>query len=245
MKLKNKLSSRLKDFFNRRRRVGLCVFFTGILFVILTFYTNYFVHRLCEFLAIVCIPVGIYLFFVPAFVIRIILQELERIMLSITRKIHENLKRLTGRFTKIVNKVGKVARAITKFIRNIARRLRDKFSFGTNGIYKGARLAKGYVDVKERAEAGKGKAVRRKKKKYKYMDNVEKVRYLYEKKVTGAMKSGIEVEESMTPNETGDMLVVRRYMKNESKELIDKYNFARYDDEAVITDDMVERVKRL
>lgn len=245
MKHKNKLSNRLKDFFNRRRRAGLCVFFAGLLFVILTFYTNYFVYHLCKFLAILCIPVGIYLFFVPAFVIRIILQELERVMLFITRKIHENLKKLTSRFTKIVNKVGKAARAITKFIRNIVRRLMDKFSFGTNGIYKGARLANGYVDVKEKAAVGKGKAVRRKRKKYKYMDNVERVRYLYEKKVTGAMKSGIEVEESMTPNEIGGMLVVRRYMKNESMELIDKYNFARYDDEAIITDDMVERVKKL
>lgn len=245
MELKNKLSSRLKGFFNRRRRAGLCVFFTGIVFVILTFYTNYFVHRLCKMLAIVCIPVGIYLFLVPSFFTRIILQELEKIMLFITRKIHENLKRLTDKFAKIVNKVGSVARVITKFIRNIVKRLKDKFSFGTNGIYKGARMAKGYVDVKERAAAGKGKAVRRKKKKYKNMNNVEKVRYHYEKKITGAMKSGIKIEESMTPNEKGNMLVSHKYMKNESMELIDKYNFARYDEEAVITDDMVERVKRL
>lgn len=49
----------------------------------------------------------------------------------------------------------------------------------------------------------------------------------------------------MTPNEAGAMLVSEKYMKNESMELIDKYNFARYDDEAVVTDEMVERVKRL
>ncbi|MFG6325752.1 MAG: hypothetical protein K1W00_02770 [Lachnospiraceae bacterium] len=245
MKHKNKLIGRLKVFFNRRRRAGFCVFFAGIGFTLLTLYTNYFVWRLCMLLAIVCIPVGIYLFFVPDYVVRMILHKLEGIVLFITRKIQENLKKLGNKITKIANKAGRAARAITKFIKNIVRRLMDKFSFGTNGIYKGARLAKGYVDVKEKAAAGKGKAVRRKKKKYKYMDNVEKVRYHYEKKIAGAVRRGIRIEESMTPNEAGAMLVSEKYMKNESMELIDKYNFARYDEEAVVTDEMVERVKRL
>ena len=245
MKHNNNYGSRLKAFFNRRRKAGLCVLFAGIVFVILTFFTNYFAHRLCKMLAGVCIAAGMYLILIPEYVIKIILQELKSFMLYITRRILEILKMITDKLTKIANKVGKAVRVITNFIRKIVRRIKEKFSFGTNGIYKGARMAKGYVDVKEKVAAGKGKTIRRKKKKYRDMDNVERVRFFYEKKVTGAMKRGIEVEESKTPNETGVMLVSCRYMKNESMELIEKYNFARYDDEAVVTDDMVERVKRL
>ena len=245
MKPNNKLSSRLKGIFNKRRRVGLCVLFTGILFAILTSFTNYFLHLVCKAIAIVCISVGLYIIFIPSYVSRIILEELKSIMFSITRKILSNLKRLTDKLTKVMSKVGSVFSIITKFIRNVIKKIKEKFSFGTNGAYKGPRMANGYVDVKEKAAIDKGKAVRRKKKKYKNMNNVERIRFFYERKVTGAMKSGIEVEESMTPNETGTMLVSHKYMKDESMELIDKYNFARYDDEAVVTDDMVERVKKL
>lgn len=146
---------------------------------------------------------------------------------------------------QIADKAKFLISSIREVIRKIVQKLKDKFSLNANGIYKGARIAKEYVDVKEKIPSFEKKAAKKRRKKYKDMDNIEKIRFLYEKKITGAMKKGIKIEETMTPNETGNVLVAHKYMNNESMELIDKYNIARYDEEAVMTDDVVERVKRL
>ncbi len=145
----------------------------------------------------------------------------------------------------IADKAKFLISSIRKVIRKIVQKLKDKFSLNANGIYKGARIAKEYVDVKEKIPSFAKKAAKKRRKKYKDMDNIEKIRFLYEKKIAGAMKKGIKIEETMTPNETGNVLVAHKYMNNEGMELIDNYNIARYDDEAVMTDDVVERVKRL
>lgn len=146
---------------------------------------------------------------------------------------------------QIADKAKFLISSIREVIRKIVQKLKDKFSLNANGIYKGARIAKEYVDVKEKIPSFEKKAAKKRRKKYKDMDNIEKIRFLYEKKITGAMKKGIKIEENMTPGEAGKMLVERKYMNNEGMELIDNYNIARYDDEAVMTDDVVERVKRL
>lgn len=222
---------RLKSFFNRRRVAGLCVGAAAVLFAVLSMYSNYWVYYLCKTLCVMCILIALYLIFLSPSVRKVLLEILEEVLLRITRRILEIAE--------------KIIDVITNAIRKIIKKIKDKFSFGTNGSYKGKRMAKGYVDIKEKVGANGRKGARKRKKKFKDMDNVEKVRFLYERKMVGAIKNGIRVEESMTPNEAGSMLVKYRHMKNEGMELIDKYNFARYDDEGVITDDMVERVKKL
>lgn len=222
---------KLKSFFNRRRMAGLCFAAAAVLFAVLSMYANYWVYYVCKALCVMCILIALNLIFLSPSIRKILLEVLEEILLRITRRILE-----------IADKIIEV---ITNAILKIIKKIKDKLSFGTNGSYKGKRMAKGYVDIKEKVGANGRKGARKRKKKFKDMDNTEKVRFLYERKIAGAIKNGIRVEESMTPNEAGGMLIKYRHMKNESMELIDKYNYARYDDERVVTDEMVERVKKL
>lgn len=222
---------KLKSLFSRRRAAGMCFGAAAVLFAVLSMYADYLVCCLCKALCVICILIAIHLIFFSPSVRKALRLGLEEVLI-----------RFTGKILDIAEKMMDV---IANAIHKIIKKIRDKFSFGTNGSYKGKIMAKGYVDVKERVGVNEKKGTRRRRKKFKDMDNVEKVRFLYERKMVGAKKSGIKIEESMTPNEAGSMLVKYRHMKNEGMELIDKYNFARYDDEGVITDEMVERVKKL
>jgi hypothetical protein len=144
---------------------------------------------------------------------------------------------------KLLKKAENVIKTLFEIVMKIADKLREKFSINSSGSYKLTHMAKGYVDTKEKIGAASGKRGRKKRKKYKDMNNIEKIRFLYEKKVTGAVKKGIEIEKSLTPNETGERMVERKYMKENGMELIKRYNAARYDDAAEIADEMVERVR--
>lgn len=131
-------------------------------------------------------------------------------------------------------------RAVFKFIKKVM----DKLSLSHGKSFKTVKMIKGYNDVTEKAGGDYADKKKKKKhKRYKYMDNVEKVRFLYEKRVTGAIKNGIEIEESMTPIEAGDIMAREKYMKDNNDILIETYNQARYDDKSVITDDMVKKIQ--
>lgn len=131
-------------------------------------------------------------------------------------------------------------RAVFKFIKKVM----DKLSLSHGKSFNTVKMIKGYNDVTEKAGGDYADKKKKKKhKRYKYMDNVEKVRFLYEKRVTGAIKNGIEIEESMTPIEAGDIMAREKYMKDNNDILIETYNQARYDDKSVITDDMVKKIQ--
>lgn len=237
MRIKERVKSFLKScffescFFNRRRIIGLCAAGFAVLFGVLSEYANYMLHYVCIGICIAFIITAINLIFLTPSIRKVILNVLEEMLLRFTKR--------------ILNIAEKIVTVIAEAIRKIINKIKEKFSFGTNGAYKGRRMAKDYVDIKERVGVNARKNSKKRKKKYKDMDNIERIRFLYEKKVTGAIKSGVKVEESMTPNEAGGMMIEYRHMKSEGMELIDKYNFARYDDEVVITDEMVERVRKL
>lgn len=90
--------------------------------------------------------------------------------------------------------------------------------------------------------------VRKKRKKanykrYKLMDNREKVRFLYYKKVTKAVRKGYFFKESDTAFEVKDKLIERKYISEEEKDLGEIYSLSRYDSKSEITDEMVEALK--
>lgn len=250
MKNKDKLNNKLNGFLNRRRKDGFLAFGGAIIFAVFAMVTNYGVSYVCKAFCIISALVAADLIFLPPLFWKKIFKKVENIMLALTRKILRIVDTVKKFLKKVfINLIADKAKflisSIREAIRKIVQKLKDKFSLNANGIYKGARIAKEYVDVKEKIPSFTKKASKKRRKKYKDMDNIEKIRFLYEKKITGAMKKGIKIEENMTPGEAGNMLVARKYMNNEGMELIDNYNIARYDDEAVMTDDVVERVKRL
>lgn len=80
-------------------------------------------------------------------------------------------------------------------------------------------------------------------KSYRLMDNREKVRFLYYKTVTKAIRKGFFFKEADTPIEVNNRLMQRKYLKNVDMQLSSFYNISRYDSDGVITDEMVEMMK--
>lgn len=204
----------MSGLFTKRRIKGLGYLTVAVITAAGTYYTNGFIEQILSSVSIIC--------------------DLQALNYIFTDE-------GTGR--KIGKKIEKIMLRITKALLNFAKRIIEKFSFSNGRSFKGARMAKEYSDIKERTEGGiPGRRKKKKYKRYKYMSNVEKVRFLYDKKVTGAIKKGVPLEEYMTPNEAGRIMMDEKYMKRSENVLIGTYNAARYDDEAVITDEMVDEI---
>ena len=80
-------------------------------------------------------------------------------------------------------------------------------------------------------------------KSYRLMDNREKVRFLYYKTVTKAMRKGYAFREADTPTQVNLRLIKRKYLKSQNMQLSGMYNVSRYDSEGLISDEMVEIMK--
>ena len=209
------MKSRLIKLLTKRRIKGLILLGISLVLALMTLCTNRFVEQMLSAVSIVCLLIGLdYILITPELGKKITL-VIEEILLFITKKVFYYIRKIIS-----------------------------KFSFSNGKSFKGARMIKGYSDITEHINEN-GSVVKSKKrhKRYKNMDNIEKVRFLYEKKVTGAIKKGVPIEESMTPNEAGETMKTKKYMKKSEDILIGTYNVARYDDEAIITDEMVKRIK--
>lgn len=100
----------------------------------------------------------------------------------------------------------------------------------------------GYKDnvLKVRADKKKKRA---RFKNWKNMDNKERVRFLYYKTVTGAIKKGYRFKKWETPNETGEGMIKGRYVKPEKQLVVECYNETRYNDNAVVSHEIVEKLR--
>lgn len=207
--------NRVIKLLDRRRKKGLLFLTAAAVMAALSETDTYFLRDIAGLASIACDLAALYYIFITPGAGKRAAKKLETALLRLTRGILRLVKRVM-----------------------------DKLSFSNGRAYRGARMADGYRDTSEKISAVRIKPGRKKRRKYKNMDNIEKVRFLYEKKVILSVRHGAQLYECMTPNETGRVMIDGGYMKKSGSILIDTYNEARYDSDAVISDEAVENAKK-
>lgn len=110
--------------------------------------------------------------------------------------------------------------------------------------YQGASFIRDYRDTSYKVK--KENVLRKKaQKRYRDMDNRERVRYFYGKLVNKQIKKGFSFQYSYTANEVGKKLMESEKISHASEILFVKYNEARYNAGANITEEDVEKVKKV
>lgn len=122
--------------------------------------------------------------------------------------------------------------------------LQSIFGFHTGKGYRGAGFINDYQDTSCKVEKNR-KSRRKPWKRYKDMDNRERIRYFYGKLVTRQIKKGYPFRASSTASEIGKDLYRRGNVSANCGELFDEYNEARYHVCAEITDEEVEKIKKI
>lgn len=128
---------------------------------------------------------------------------------------------------------------------NFARKILDKSTVIKHMKLRFAGQITGFNDEKISINHSRAKRKKKKYKKYKEMNNIERVRYFYDKKTYSAKKKGVNIELNNTPNEAFEIMKKAKYIKEEGKMLISEYNNARYNDKAEISDEIVEKLRKI
>ncbi len=148
-----------------------------------------------------------------------------------------------GMTDKVKNVVKKVASVIFALTIGALIRVFDAFlNMATGARNSDLKVITGYED-KVFSVKQKKKKRRASYKSYRLMDNREKVRFLYYKAVTKAIRKGFFFKESDTPFEVNERLIKRKYYKDGQRCLSEMYNVCRYDEMSDITDEMVKEMK--
>lgn len=142
----------------------------------------------------------------------------------------------------------KAAEACREFFQSFAEKVIQMISsiFGTRigKGYKGASFIKDYKDTSCKIRKT---SVRQKKtwKRYRDMNNRERIRYFYGKLVNKQIKKGFPFKYSLTASEVGRELIETGKISPASELLFEEYNEARYNIGADITDEDVEKIKKI
>lgn len=153
-------------------------------------------------------------------------------------------------FTKDIKKgrpsYKKTLMRLSEMVIKVINKLLEKVTMLFEKKFKGLGVIRDYNDSIEKLDIkSKNKTKKKKRKKYKNMDNIERIRFLYEKKVNGAINKGIKIEKNMTPIESNNKMIQKEYIEKSDIVLAYTYNLARYNDEADITNTMVENIKKI
>lgn len=142
----------------------------------------------------------------------------------------------------------KAISAVKDFIGDIVEKIVSKLE----SIF-GSRFGRGYggnrviEDYKDQAfyigNSGKTKRIRR--KKFKDMDNREKVRFFYERLINAKIKKGFLFHSSDSPNEIEEKLKVEKRITDRANEIFSQYNQARYNENSIVTEEQVEKIKKI
>lgn len=148
---------------------------------------------------------------------------------------------MTDKVKKVVKKVAEVVFNLTV---GVIFRVFDALLNMTTANRTGSlKVITGYEDKVFSVREQKKKR-RANYKSYRKMDNREKVRFLYYKAVTKAVRKGFGFREADTPFEVNERLIERKYYKNQETQLGEIYSVGRYDSQCEITDEMVEVMKK-
>lgn len=141
----------------------------------------------------------------------------------------------------------KAAQGIRGFFQGFAKKvagvLASMFGMRSGKGYKGAGLIRDYQDTSVKIK--RGAAQKKPQKRYKDMNNAERIRYFYGKLINKQIKRGFCFRSSDTADEIKKQLIENRKIASSSKVLFQKYNRARYDTKADITEDDVEKIKKI
>lgn len=110
--------------------------------------------------------------------------------------------------------------------------------------YQGASFIRDYRDTSYKIKKNTG-FQKRAQKRYKDMNNRERIRYFYGKLVNKQIKKGFSFQYSYTANEVGKKLMENEKISHASEILFVKYNEARYNICADITEEDVEKIKKV
>ena len=77
------------------------------------------------------------------------------------------------------------------------------------------------------------------------MDNKERIRFFYGKMIKKQIYKGYSFRYSATVNEIGEDLINKKRISEKSSIIFQFYNEARYNTRADITDENVERMKKI
>lgn len=103
----------------------------------------------------------------------------------------------------------------------------------------------GFTDEKISLKHIKKKKKKKKYKKYKDMNNIERVRYFYDKKVTYAKKKGVDIKKYHTPKEAVSNMRAAELIGEDGDFFVLTYNEARYNENAYINEETVEKIKKI
>lgn len=144
--------------------------------------------------------------------------------------------------------VKKIVQAWKQFFESLAEKLvhilESIFGVRMGKGYKGTGFINDYQDTSCKVEKNR-KSRRKSWKRYKDMDNRERIRYFYGKLVNKQIRKGYPFRYSSTASEIGKDLYQRGSVSANCGELFDEYNEARYHVCAEITDEEVEKIKTI
>lgn len=130
------------------------------------------------------------------------------------------------------------------FAKKIAKAIASIFGGRLGKGYQGASLIKDYQDISFKVK--KNTSIKKKnQKRYKDMNSSERIRYFYGKLINRQIKKGFSFRSSFTADEIGKRLIQDKKISRSSEVLFEKYNEARYNIQADITEEDVEKIKKI
>jgi len=147
-------------------------------------------------------------------------------------------------FKQVARTFGQFAGLLFEVVGTIIRRIQNALGM-SSGSHKGVFHIKNYDDETESIGNGAGHTRKRrpKFKKWKDMDNQEKVRFIYAKRNLKHIKKGYVYKESATPNEVLEDMIGKKLETEQTRELYDLYNPARYKLKFDVSDDETIKLK--
>ena len=144
-------------------------------------------------------------------------------------------------------KVKKLARRWKCFVEDIRQKvfrlLSSIFKRGTGE--KNTGFIKGYRETSVKVAKNRRNAGYRYGRAYKDLNPAERIRYYYEKFIIKQRKKGYAFRQTDTPWETGEKLKQQGRITETAGELFAVYNEARYNIQAEITTEDVEKAKKI
>ena len=142
----------------------------------------------------------------------------------------------------------KAMQGVREFFQSFAKKMAEAIAsiFGRRlgKGYKGASFIKDYQDTSFKVK--KNTLMKKKnQKRYKDMNSSERIRYFYGKLINKQIKKGFSFRSSFTADEIGKKLRQDKKISHSSEVLFEKYNEARYNIRADITEEDVEKIKKI
>lgn len=190
-------------------------------------------------------------------VIRFLLTVLFLILSGIFVKIYTGMERsnenriwyqfltgvcLAGAILCLSGESGKVFFA--SFKDSVRKILEGIFGSRTGKEYHAADYIRGFHDESYHVRKQE-KGVRAARKRYKEMDNRERIRYFYSELLKKQRRKGFSFSFSNTANEIGRKMEEEKRISEKGRIFFQKYNEARYNLNADITSEEVEKMKKI